>query len=187
MTMQRFKLQVSSFTFSELFPDNMKPETRNQKLQARNRESRTTFHERRATVLLVAFVLAGLLGCERTPDQAAEPKKAVVAERPGVLRLTAEELSRTAIEVAPVARGALLVPRQYTATVQANENELAEVTTLIRGRVEKVYVDVGQDVKKDALLALLHSTDLGVAEGTYLKFRKAARSETGVRARQGPV
>ena len=121
------------------------------------------------SVGLVAFALAGLLACERTPDQAAEAKKAVVADRPGVLRLTAEELSRTAIEVAPVARGALSVPRQYTATVQANENELAEVTTLIRGRVEKVYVDVGQDVKKDALLALLHSTDLGVAEGTYLK------------------
>ena len=131
--------------------------------------SQVTLHERCRVVLFVAFVLAGLLACERTPDQAPEAKKAVVAERPGVLRLTAEELSRTAIEFAPVARGALLVPRQYTATVQANENELAEVTPLIRGRVEKVYVDVGQDVKKDALLALLHSTDLGVAEGAYLK------------------
>jgi membrane fusion protein, heavy metal efflux system len=128
-----------------------------------------TFHEQRWVVLLAAFALAGLIACERTPDQAPEAKKAVVADRPGVLHLTSEELARTVIAVAPVARGALLVPRQYTATVQANENELAEVTTLIRGRVEKVYVDVGQDVKKDALLALLHSTDLGVAEGTYLK------------------
>ena len=131
--------------------------------------SRFTFHERRGVVLLVAFALTGLIACERTPDQTSEAKKAVVAERPGVLHLTAEELERTVIEVAPVARGAMLVPRQYTATVQANENELAEVTTLIRGRVEKVYVDVGQDVKKDALLAMLHSTDLGVAEGAYLK------------------
>jgi cobalt-zinc-cadmium efflux system membrane fusion protein len=131
--------------------------------------SRFTLHERRGAALLVAFALAGLLACDRTPDQALEAKKTVVAERPGLLHLTAEELARTVIDVAPVTRGALLVPRQYTATVQANENELAEVTTLIRGRVEKVYVDVGQDVKKDALLALLHSTDLGVAEGAYLK------------------
>jgi cobalt-zinc-cadmium efflux system membrane fusion protein len=169
MTMQRFKLQVSSFKFSELFPDNMKPETRNQKLQARNRESRTTFHERRATVLLAAFSLAGLIACDNNPDQASEAKKAVVADRPGMVHLTSEELARTVIEVAPVARGQLQVPRQYTATVQANENELAEVTTLIRGRVVKVLADVGQDVKKDALLAMLHSTDLGVAEGAYLK------------------
>ena len=127
------------------------------------------FHDRRAVLLLIAFAFTGLLACERTPDQAPETKKAVVADRSGVLHLTSEELARTVIEVSPVVRGAMLVPRQYTATVQANENELAEVTTLINGRVVKVHVDVGQDVKKDALLAMLHSTDLGVAEGTYLK------------------
>ena len=59
--------------------------------------------------------------------------------------------------------------RQFPATIQANHNELAEVTTLIRGRVVKVHVDVGQDVKKGTLLAMLHSMDLGVAEGDYLK------------------
>ena len=131
--------------------------------------SRFMFRKPCGIVVLIAFALAGLIACERTPEQATESKNAVVADRPGVVHLTAEELGRTALEVAPVARGAMLVPRQYTATVQANENELAEVTTLIRGRVEKVYVDVGQDVKKGALLAMLHSTDLGVAEGAYLK------------------
>jgi cobalt-zinc-cadmium efflux system membrane fusion protein len=128
-----------------------------------------TIYERRGAVLLVAFVFAGFVACERTPDQAPEAMKAVVADRPGVLHLTSEELARTAIEVAPVARGQLLVPREFPATVQPNENELAEVTTLIRGRVVKVHVDVGQDVKKDTLLAMLHSTDLGLAEGAYLK------------------
>jgi membrane fusion protein, heavy metal efflux system len=118
---------------------------------------------------LVVLALAGLFACERTSDQAAEPKKAVVTDRPGVIHLTAEELARTVIEVTPVVRGQVLVPREFPATVQANENELAEVTTLVKGRVVKVHVDVGQDVKKDALLAMLHSTDLGVAEGTYLK------------------
>ena len=86
-----------------------------------------------------------------------------------MLHLTSEALARTAIEVVPVARGQLRVPREFPATVQPNENELAEVAALIRGRVVQVHVDVGQDVKKGALLALLHSTDLGVAEGAYLK------------------
>jgi cobalt-zinc-cadmium efflux system membrane fusion protein len=122
-----------------------------------------------ASLVLTTFSLAGLIACDNNPDQASEAKKAVVADRPGMVHLTSEELARTVIEVAPVARGQLQVPRQYTATVQANENELAEVTTLIRGRVVKVLADVGQDVKKDALLAMLHSTDLGVAEGAYLK------------------
>ncbi len=118
---------------------------------------------------LAVCVCVGFAACERTPDQAPAAKNAVVADRPGLLRLTSEELARTAIEVAPVTRGQLRVGREFTATVQPNENELAHVTTLIRGRVVKVHVDVGQDVKKDALLAMLHSTDLGVAEGAYLK------------------
>jgi membrane fusion protein, heavy metal efflux system len=131
--------------------------------------SRFTFHGRLGIIFLAALALAGLIACEKAPDQASEAKKAVVADRPGVLHLTSQELARTAIEVAPVVRGELRVTREFPATVQANENELAEVTALIRGRVVKVHVDVGQDVKKDALLAMLHSTDLGVAEGAYLK------------------
>ena len=131
--------------------------------------SRFTFHERHTAVLLVAIAFAGFAACDRTPDQTPEAKKTVVADRPGVLHLTSEELARTVIEVTPVARGQLRVPREFPATVQPNENELAEVTTLIRGRVVKVHVDVGQDVKKDTLLAMLHSTDLGLAEGGYLK------------------
>jgi cobalt-zinc-cadmium efflux system membrane fusion protein len=128
-----------------------------------------TIYERRGVVLFVAFAFAGFAACDRPPDQAPEAKKAVVTDGPGVLHLTSEELTRTVIEVVPVASGELRVPREFPATVQVNENERAEVTTLIRGRVVKVHVDVGQDVKKDALLAMLHSTDLGVAEGAYLK------------------
>jgi len=118
---------------------------------------------------LILLLSLGFVACEKTSDQAVEVKAAGADGLSGVLHLTPEELARTVIEVSPVARGQLRVPREFTATVQSNENELAEVTTLIRGRVVKVYVDVGQDVKKDTLLALLHSTDLGVTEGAYLK------------------
>src|ERR1043165_4284212 len=127
------------------------------------------FYERCRMSLFVAVIFVGCVACERTPDQVPEVKNAVVADRPGVLRLTSEELARTAIEAARVARGEVRVPGEFPATVQPNQNELAHVTTLIRGRVVQVHVDVGQDVKKDTQLALLHSTDLGVAEGTYLK------------------
>lgn len=118
---------------------------------------------------LIVLLSSAFVTCGKSSDQPIEVKTVVAEALPGVLHLTPEELARTVIEVAPVARGQIRVPREFTATVQSNENELAEVTTLIRGRVVKVYVDVGQDVKKDALLALLHSTDLGVTEGAYLK------------------
>ena len=86
-----------------------------------------------------------------------------------VLRLKPNELLRAEIEVVPVASGQLRIARDYPATIQANENESAEVTPLVGGRVDKVHVDVGADVKKGTLLALLHSNDLGLAQAAYLK------------------
>jgi len=84
------------------------------------------------------------------------------------------------LELSPVAQGEILSHREFPATVQANQNELAEVTALIRGRVVKVHVDVGQDVNKGTRLALLHSVDLGMAEGEHLK--SAARMEEAERS-----
>ena len=119
--------------------------------------------------LAACMIIALGVACENKPAETSTVKPDLPSARTGLLRLTPEELSRMQLELVPVAQGQLLSHREFSATVQANQNELAEVTTLIRGRVVKVHVDVGQDVKKGALLAMLHSMDLGVAEGDYLK------------------
>lgn len=119
--------------------------------------------------LLASGLAWGMVACGNRSEQPPVAGQEPVSGQTGVLRLTSEEIRRTALEVVPVTRGGFVSHREFPATVQPNENELAEVTTLIRGRVVKVHVDVGTDVKKDTLLALLHSTDLGVAEGAYLK------------------
>lgn len=123
---------------------------------------------RRLGVALLMLALAAE-GCGNNPQDSSSVIPQPVRGSSGLLRLTTEELSRTPIEVVAVGRGQIRVSRDFPATIRANENELAEVTTLISGRVVKVQVDVGADVKKGDLLALLHSTDLGLAEGAYLK------------------
>jgi len=136
------------------------------------RQSRSTkgpFVRRLARGMATALLLIGVIACENKQEVPPVAKPDSSQGQPSFLRLTPEESSRMKLELAPVGQGQLLTHREFPATVQANENELAEVTTLIRGRVVKVHVDVGQDVKKGALLALLHSIDLGVAEGDYLK------------------
>lgn len=110
-----------------------------------------------------------IAGCGNNSGDGTSNGPSVSQPPAGVVRLTKQELGRTAFQVVPVSRGAVRVSREFPATIQANENELAEVTTLIRGRVMNVQVDVGADVKKGDLLALLHSTELGLAEGAYLK------------------
>jgi len=120
-------------------------------------------------MLLLAAVTVLLGGCGNRSQDTSEAKPASQPAPSGLIQLTSEELARAAIEVTPVVRAEYRVSREFPATVQANANELADVTTLIRGRVVTVRVDVGADVKKGDLLALLHSTDLGMAESAYLK------------------
>lgn len=119
-------------------------------------------------VLIIVMMVAGLFACGKSSDETSEAKPAAVAPT-GVIVLSPEELARAGIELTPVVLGQHRVSRDFPATIQANENELADVTTLIRGRVVTVRVDVGADVKKGELLALLHSTELGLAESAYLK------------------
>jgi cobalt-zinc-cadmium efflux system membrane fusion protein len=132
-------------------------------------DSKGHFAQELIRSLVVCLIIAVGLGCENRSADTTPIKKDGVPAQSGLLRLTPEERSRMQLELVPVAQGQIFSHRQFPATVQANQNELAEVTTLIRGRVVKVHVDVGQDVKKGALLAMLHSVDLGVAEGDYLK------------------
>jgi cobalt-zinc-cadmium efflux system membrane fusion protein len=135
----------------------------------RGRSTKGSFVCRLARGMVTAALLIGVIACENKQEVPSVAKPDSPQGQPSFLRLTPEESSRLKLELAPVGQGQLLTHREFPATVQANENEVAEVTTLIRGRVVKVHVDVGQDVKKGALLALLHSMDLGVAEGDYLK------------------
>lgn len=118
--------------------------------------------------LLLAVVLAAV-GCDRDPVTPPAPDKPADRVVKGVVHLSEAEVARSGIEVVTVRKAPFTLHREFPATVHANENELAEVTTLIRGRVVEVLVDVGKDVKKGERLALLDSADLGMAEGLYLK------------------
>ena len=120
-------------------------------------------------IVVICLILAVGVACENSSRDTSPDAQRPPPATSGLLRLTTEELARMQLELSPVAQGEILSHREFPATVQANQNELADVTALIRGRVVKVHVDVGQDVKKGTLLALLHSVDLGVAEGEHLK------------------
>ncbi len=119
--------------------------------------------------LLPTVLWAVGAGCDRDPVAPPSPNRPADRAANGVVHLTEAEVVRAGIEVVPVKKESFTLHREFPATIHANENDLAEVTTLIRGRVVEVLVDVGKDVKKGERLALLDSADLGMAEGLYLK------------------
>jgi len=117
----------------------------------------------------MGLVIGLMTACEKASEEATGASRSTSPPQTTVLRLKPEAVAAAGIEVRPVVRGKFQLHREFPATVQPNENELAEVTALVRGRVVEVYVDFGADVKKGTPLALLHSTDLGLAEASYLK------------------
>ena len=86
----------------------------------------------RLPALLVAFSLAaGFVACGKNSEDPPIDKSQAAATPAGLLRLTPDEASRVVMEVVPVARGQFRAYREFPATIQPDENELAEVTTLI--------------------------------------------------------
>jgi membrane fusion protein, heavy metal efflux system len=121
-------------------------------------------------MLLLAF---SFTGCDRAP--ATAPAEEHVTKRSAgearLVRLPPDEVIRSGVTVEPVGRTAFRTHRTFPGVVRPNEHALANITTLVRGRVAEVHADLGQMVKADQLLAVLHSSDLGLAQSAYLKAR----------------
>ncbi|HXV67307.1 MAG TPA: efflux RND transporter periplasmic adaptor subunit [Nitrospira sp.] len=109
-------------------------------------------------------------GCDGTPNDVVASKPPAPATA-GTITLPVEESSRVGVVAQPVARSDFRVHREFPAIVQPNQRNMAEITTLVRGRVVEVYADLGQEVKANAPLAILYSSELGLAQSGYLKAR----------------
>ncbi|MFN3682274.1 MAG: efflux RND transporter periplasmic adaptor subunit, partial [Nitrospira sp.] len=109
------------------------------------------------------------VGCERPPNGVAADKPPQATTSPTVVTLSAEEASRIGVVVQPVTKSEFRTYRDFPGIVQPNQRNMAEITTLVRGRVIEVYVDLGQEVKANQPLAILYSSELGLAQSAYLK------------------
>ncbi len=127
----------------------------------------------RVQLHLVAGLMAAVLlthsGCNQAPGDAAVANRPGADSAPGIIALTAEESVRIGLVVQPATRSDFRTSRDFPAILQPNERAMADITTLVRGRVVDVYADLGQQVEANALLAILYSSDLGLAQSAYLK------------------
>jgi membrane fusion protein, heavy metal efflux system len=128
---------------------------------------------RRGLCGLVLGLAAMGAGCgDGTPStDVVAGKSTAVNTTPGLISLSVEESSRVGLVVQPAARSDFRTYRDFPASVQPNQRNMAEITTLVRGRVVDVYGDLGQEVKANAPLAILYSSELGLAQSAYLKAR----------------
>lgn len=115
------------------------------------------------------LVLLVWCGCDGPPPNATGANPPPASANKSLVRLTSEEMKAAGVTVQPVTRAEFRTIRDFPGTVEPNEHALAEITTLVRGRVIDVYADLGREVKGGTLLALLYSSELGMAQSAYLK------------------
>jgi membrane fusion protein, heavy metal efflux system len=128
-------------------------------------------HVGRAVVGLLLGLAGMVSGCDGTPNDVSASKTPAVAPSSGLVTLSAEESSRAGLVVHSVTRSDFRTYRDFPGIVQPDQHNMAEITTLVRGRVVDVYADLGQEVKANTPLAILYSSELGLAQSGYLKAR----------------
>ena len=120
----------------------------------------------------VLFLVASMVsGCDGAPTDVVANNSDAVDASSGLITLSEEESSRVGLVVQPVKRSEFRTHRDFPGIVQPNQRNVIEITTLVRGRVVEVYADLGQQVKSNATLAILYSSELGLAQSAYLKAR----------------
>jgi cobalt-zinc-cadmium efflux system membrane fusion protein len=117
------------------------------------------------------LLLASFTGCDRAPAPAEESGVKRSSGEARLVRLAPEEVTRSGVTVETIGRTAFRTYRTFPGVVRPNEHALANITTLVRGRVAEVHAELGQMVAPNRLLAVLHSSDLGLAQSSYLKAR----------------
>lgn len=112
--------------------------------------------------LPLAFLLALPLlaaGCsDKSEKQVAEPKEETHEEAEGLILLTPEQVAASGIEVAQPAaggEGVLTLP----ATIEGDPQATQAVSAAIGGRIVALNYNLGQSVRRGAVLALIESAE----------------------------
>lgn len=141
-------------------------------------------HSKLIIAAIAALFLAGC-GSEKH-DHAKTDAKAEKADAHGkddLIKLSEEELKRSGVRVETIEESTLAGELTLTATVQANQDELAHVAPRVPGRIVAVYAKLGDRVKPGQPLALLDSLEVGEAHSAWLQAASEAKLTSAAFAR----
>jgi len=127
-----------------------------------------TFYVVAAVIAAVAIAFYAGRRTARPAAPAAEAHAEEPSEAPGELTLTAEMRRKFNVQFATVQMRALGEIIQATGSVQANASRLARIRAIARGRIDTVYVRLGDRAKAGQRLLTYDNVELGEAIGEYL-------------------
>lgn len=125
-------------------------------------------------LLAVSVLVYGFYGC----SEKEEPKKEESHnEHSEVVKLTAESIKQIKLETEIVSLQPLIGYLTIPAKIITNQDNEAQIGSLVQGRVHKVFVKVGDYVKTGQILMTVEGLDVGEIKAGYL-IAKAALDYT---------
>lgn len=129
-------------------------------------------------LIFIVSVAVILTSCNNTPKE-GEPEGHATEEAPETeehaeeghgqeVHITPEQVKEMGIVVEPLKGGLVNSKIQRPATVQFNPDKTVKMGPRISAKVEKVQVDLGDNVSKGQALAYLSSVELGKIKADYL-------------------
>lgn len=85
----------------------------------------------------------------------------------GLIKLSAEEISRAGVKVEPLQPQRVLDTLEVTATIGPNRERIANVLPRVGGRIVNITAKLGDRVKQGQALAVLDSIEVGEAYSAY--------------------
>ena len=142
---------------------------------------------KRIDLPFAAIAAVALLAAGCGDKDASQAKAAVKAEArkeakggehkdEGLIKLSAEELSRAGLEVETLQPQRVAETLEVTATIGPNRERIANVLPRLGGRIVEVNVKLGDRVKQGQPLAVVESIEVGEAYSAYSQ----ALAEAGV-------
>jgi membrane fusion protein, heavy metal efflux system len=123
---------------------------------------------------LVLLLLVPALGCRGSAKQQGEEPPPLYERRGNLIVIPPSSPLRERIKVEPAAEQVIQSQLIAPASVEANPTRLAKITPPLSGRIERLFVRFGEEVKKGQPLLLLQAPDLVTAQADYLRAKGAA-------------
>lgn len=134
--------------------------------------------------LFPSFAFLVLLGCSSKPEPApvsAAPPKEEAASPSNQVTLDDKQLQQAHLDLVAVRSQALPETITSNGRITVNENQSWHVGAITEGKIIRVHVFPGDRVKKDQILAGMHSHDIHEARAEYRKaIAEEARLKTAL-------
>lgn len=132
-----------------------------------------------AVLIIIAVVVVRSRDEQRASTIAAsaegEEHEEGEGEAEGLVELTPEAMTAAGIQYAQVTERVAVAPLKATGTIEANQQRMQQVTSLVGGRLERVMAVAGDRVKAGAVLAVLSSPEIAELHGKEIEAQARVR------------